>query len=274
MFKKMKVLAFLLLAFMFVGTGSVLADWSQRNYYWFDINDAYGAEITSGLNVSIFYSTATTTTLVVYVDRGGNTALVDPFIIATTTGNPVRFWSSATSVNIEITDGDGNVMTAAALTPRISRVIMPTPYSTLAVLTITLQSVTTTGTITMGSATVDGGVFSIIKGETGSDPTFSITQSATEVTLNETVGDINITAVDDITITSTGDVITLVGNVTISASEFYPYSRTEAELKALSPDAAGSLYYDSTNLSIIISTGTGTGAFAIIYSSDTTPNGW
>jgi len=66
------------------------------------------------------------------------------------------------------------------------------------------------GTLNMGTASADGGVFSIIKGDTGSDPTFSITQAATEVTLDETVGDINITAADDITITSTGDVISIV----------------------------------------------------------------
>jgi len=66
------------------------------------------------------------------------------------------------------------------------------------------------GALTMGSAEADGGVFSIIKGATGSDPTFSITQGATDVTLDETVGDLNLTSADDMTITATGDNISLV----------------------------------------------------------------
>lgn len=72
------------------------------------------------------------------------------------------------------------------------------------------------GALTMGTAAADGGVFSIIKGATGSDPTFSITQAATSVTIAETVGDINITAADDVTITATGSDIALVGDVNIS----------------------------------------------------------
>jgi hypothetical protein len=43
------------------------------------------------------------------------------------------------------------------------------------------------------------------------------------------------------------------------------YSRTEAELKAITPGAAGEQYYDSTNGAVVVSTGTGVGAFGIIY---------
>jgi hypothetical protein len=63
------------------------------------------------------------------------------------------------------------------------------------------------GALTMGSASADGGVFSIIKGTTGSDPTYSVTQGATGVTIGETVGDIAMTAADDITVAAAGIVI-------------------------------------------------------------------
>jgi len=74
------------------------------------------------------------------------------------------------------------------------------------------------GAMTMGTAAADCGVFSMIKGTTGSDPTFSITQAATAVTIDETVGDIAITAADDITVTATGANISLVGATAVTGA--------------------------------------------------------
>jgi len=53
---------------------------------------------------------------------------------------------------------------------------------------------TSTGTVTMGSATQNAGVFSMIQGGVTDDPTFSITQSGDDVTINQTIGDITMTA--------------------------------------------------------------------------------
>ena len=52
----------------------------------------------------------------------------------------------------------------------------------------------TTGNVTIGSATANAGVFSMIQGGVASDPTFTITQSGNNVTINQTVGDMTITA--------------------------------------------------------------------------------
>jgi len=52
------------------------------------------------------------------------------------------------------------------------------------------------------------------------------------------------------------------------------YSKTEAELKALTPRyTSGELYYDSTNKTVVVSTGTGVGQFSDI-STGATPTGW
>jgi hypothetical protein len=145
---------------------------------------------------------------------------------------------------------------------------------------ITGGSITTAGNMTMGSASVDAGVFSMIKGTTGSDPTFSITQEAANVAIAETVGDIGITAADDITITATGANISLVGATAVTGAlsttgAMVLYSRTEAELKALAPPSAGAFYFDSTNVAIVVSSGTGTGAFVHATTGGTTlPTGW
>lgn len=50
--------------------------------------------------------------------------------------------------------------------------------------------------------------------------------------------------------------------------------KTEAELKAFSPTRADLLYTDTTNHAVIISTGTGIGAFGLIYDGTTLPTGW
>jgi hypothetical protein len=52
------------------------------------------------------------------------------------------------------------------------------------------------------------------------------------------------------------------------------YSRTEAELKAITPTAAGQIYYDSTNYAVVVSTGTGVGAFGLITDGTQQPTGW
>ncbi len=53
-----------------------------------------------------------------------------------------------------------------------------------------------------------------------------------------------------------------------------PYSRTEAELKLISPIVAGLQYYDSTNKAVVISTGTSQGAFGQIINGSTACAGW
>jgi hypothetical protein len=74
-------------------------------------------------------------------------------------------------------------------------------------------SVTIDTSLTMGSASTDTGVFSMIKGTTGSDPTYSITVAAAETTVAQTVGDLIFTAADDVTITATGANISLDGAI-------------------------------------------------------------
>lgn len=51
------------------------------------------------------------------------------------------------------------------------------------------------------------------------------------------------------------------------------YSRTEEQLKALSPASVGALYYDSTNKAIVLSTGTSAGQFSTIQGGSA-PLGW
>lgn len=53
-----------------------------------------------------------------------------------------------------------------------------------------------------------------------------------------------------------------------------PYSRSEAELKALAPSAAGHIYFDSTNNTVIVSSGTGVGEFVQIVDGTSNPQGW
>lgn len=67
---------------------------------------------------------------------------------------------------------------------------------------------------------------------------------------------------------------TFTGDVDVSSGEITLYSRTEAQLKALSPTTVGAIYYDSTNKAIIIATGTAAGNFAIAYDGSTMPTGW
>lgn len=52
----------------------------------------------------------------------------------------------------------------------------------------------------------------------------------------------------------------------------YP-SRTEDELKLLSPSKVGMPYYDSTNKTVVVSTGTAAGDFSNI-STGSNPTGW
>lgn len=52
------------------------------------------------------------------------------------------------------------------------------------------------------------------------------------------------------------------------------YPRTEAELKALTPPIAGAIYYDSDNAAVVVSTGTGAGAFGLITDGTSLPTGW
>lgn len=60
--------------------------------------------------------------------------------------------------------------------------------------------------ITMGSATVDAGTFSMIQGTVGSDPTFSISISTNDVAIVHTVGKMTIDPATDIILRSDTDV--------------------------------------------------------------------
>ena len=51
-------------------------------------------------------------------------------------------------------------------------------------------------------------------------------------------------------------------------------TKTAAQLKALAPTIAGIPYYDSTNKAVVISTGTGIGAFGLITNGTALPTGW
>jgi len=66
-----------------------------------------------------------------------------------------------------------------------------------------------TGDIDMGTATLNAGVFSMMQGEVASDPEFTITQTGNDVVINQTVGNLTITAVGT---------ASLVGNASTSTA--------------------------------------------------------
>lgn len=63
------------------------------------------------------------------------------------------------------------------------------------------------------------------------------------------------------------DIYTRLSNITTP-------SGTMAELKLTTPVRAGTMYYDSTNASMVVSTGTAPGAFGLIYNGKQKPTGW
>ena len=67
---------------------------------------------------------------------------------------------------------------------------------------------------------------------------------------------------------------TVLVKVNAGSGGFYPAPKTMAQLKAMSPNAAGGIWYDSTNFIPVQSTGTGKAAFSIITSSWVLPTGW
>lgn len=56
------------------------------------------------------------------------------------------------------------------------------------------------GALTMGSADANAGIFYMKQGATASDPTFTITQTANDVAFAQTVGEMDLTAVGEVTI--------------------------------------------------------------------------
>jgi len=83
--------------------------------------------------------------------------------------------------------------------------------------------------------------------------------------------------------TSTGADVTIATNATISGTLTLsgglilsdPYSATETELKASTPTVVGQMYWDETNLAMIVSTGiTNCASFGLIYNGALAPTGW
>lgn len=73
-------------------------------------------------------------------------------------------------------------------------------------------------------------------------------------------------------LTVTGTTI-LNNNVLIQSVIRMP-SKTEAQLKALSPVYTGTVYYDSTNKALVLSTGTAVASFGLITDGTSSPTGW
>ena len=69
-----------------------------------------------------------------------------------------------------------------------------------------------------------------------------------------------------LTVDGTGATITTSGNVIMTGGYIRSYSRTMAQLLAITPGAEGSQYYcsDCTPKKIVVSTGTAAGNFAAI----------
>ena len=65
-----------------------------------------------------------------------------------------------------------------------------------------------------------------------------------------------------------------LNGVTLIGSALRLNRQSEAQLKALVPHYTGCPYFDTTNLSAVISTGTTAGSFGMIYDGNTLPTGW
>lgn len=86
------------------------------------------------------------------------------------------------------------------------------------------------GKITMGSATANADVFSMIQGAVASDPTFSVTQSGNNVTVNQTVGNMTLSATGDLQLTATGGQIGITGDL---QGSLYSVSKQHEEIGIL-----------------------------------------
>lgn len=96
--------------------------------------------------------------------------------------------------------------------------------------------------------------------------------STTPATVWTIDGDGNLTYTGNYTITAT--TITLTAPV-VASGAFYPYSRTEAQLKVSTPTAVGGVWYDSTNKEFVQSTGTSTCFdYGKIEDATAAPDGW
>ena len=72
------------------------------------------------------------------------------------------------------------------------------------------------------------------------------------------------------TITASGS-----GGVSVTGGPFTPYSRTEAQLKASTPTAVGQMFYDSTNVQFVLTTGTATSFdYGEVNDGTAAPTGW
>lgn len=96
------------------------------NQYWFQVVDANGEAITSGLKVSILAADGAIAT--VYSD-GDATALTNPItstVYATLTKGKVEFWHGATTMDIEIVNEKGAALKVEALSPTDHKIVFDT----------------------------------------------------------------------------------------------------------------------------------------------------
>ena len=109
----------------------------------------------------------------------------------------------------------------------------------------------------------------------GTTPAFAIDENQDVTFTQDIFANANIsTTGDDVDISThvaiTGTV-TLSGGLTLSD----PYSATETELQATTPTVVGQIYYDESNLAMVISTGiVNAASFGLIYAGTSTPTGW
>lgn len=77
-------------------------------------------------------------------------------------------------------------------------------------------------------------------------------------------------------VTASSGTFTGAGGIAATGGGVTAYNRTEAQLQALDCAAipTGSMFYDSTNMAIVVSTGTGVGAFGLITNGAAQPTGW
>lgn len=117
----------------------------------------------------------------------------------------------------------------------------------------------------------------IIQGATGASVTYGITAGTATVTGLMTAGSITTAGALSVGSATDSGASTITGLLTVSsatASGYFQFtSRTAAVLKALTPTAVGQAYYDSTNKAVVVSTGTGVGAFGLITTGGA-PTGW
>lgn len=171
---------------------------------------------------------------IVNADVNSAAAIAYSKLAALTSAHLLVGSSGNVATDTEIT-GDISISNAG-LTAISSGVIIDADVKSDAAIAHTKIASTGTSTataLTLGSASANAGVLSMIQGATASDPTFTVTQSGNNVTINQTVGDITITAAggdigfDNENLLTTGTLgagVTTVTRLALSANSYIEYN--------------------------------------------------